>query len=144
MPSELERYADWIARNVEGSGYGKCAEATTAMVEAFPELRRARGFYHDPLWGKRTHWWCVAPDSSVVDPTAAQFPSRGAFEYEELLEQELADSAPTGVCHDCGSPVFKGASFCSTKCSEATRRYLGVPPERWGYTGGQTKNEDDE
>lgn len=124
-PSDA-RYAAWIAAYVaqHKSVRGLCDSATKAMVIAFPELRRAAGFAHT-TWGPDQHWWCVAPDGSVVDPTAAQFPV--VFRYEELDLDNPADAArvPTGVCADCGDPVYGGKSFCSAECQDATAAYLG-------------------
>jgi hypothetical protein len=39
-------YREWIAANVNGTGYGECAEVTEAMAAAFPELRRVPGHYY--------------------------------------------------------------------------------------------------
>ena len=118
-----KQYADWIAAEYAGHGYGKCDEATTRMVASFSELRRTRGMYHCPMWGERTHWWCVATDGTIVDPTAGQFPSMGMGEYQEITDD--AD-CPTGVCLDCGAHVYKDATFCSPECERATRAYLGL------------------
>jgi hypothetical protein len=108
-------YRDWIAENVKGTGYGDCAEATEAMQLTFPELRRVRGFYHDHLWGERQHWWLVAPDGRIVDPTAEQFPSKGTGEYVEYDGRPL----PTGRCANCGGPVYDGSTCCSDDCGRA-------------------------
>lgn len=91
---------------------GSCASATEQMVKAFPELRRVAGFY-----GGREHWWCVAPDGTVVDPTAAQFDP--GFAYEEY---DAARHGPrrSGRCPECGDDVYEGADFCSPAC---LRRY---------------------
>jgi hypothetical protein len=75
------RYAVWIAANVEGDGYGKCRETCARMVQEFPELTRVHGTYVDLIWGFRSHFWCVAETGLIVDPTAAQFPSKGAGGY---------------------------------------------------------------
>ena len=124
-------YPEWIAANVpqDTGGYGKCREHAAAMARAFPGLRKAAGFYHCPSWGRREHWWCVEEDTGrVVDPTAGQFPSRGAGEYEELDLDDPADRArvPTGVCMDCGEPVYRMETFCSNLCEERTMAYLGM------------------
>ena len=107
------KYADWISANVKGDGYGKCHLATLAMVEAFPELQRVRGHYFCWTWGVREHWWCVAPDGSIVDPTIAQFPSKGAGEYEPWIE---GTKEPTGRCPECGGYCYDGQTFCSESC----------------------------
>lgn len=115
------KHAEWIKKNVEGNGYGECHEKAKAMAAAFPGLRYARGFFHC-IWGARQHGWCVDEDGTVVDPTRGQFPGPG--EYEEIPDDQLAERVPTGVCMDCGGDVFKGATFCSKSCENATRRYL--------------------
>lgn len=102
---------------------GKCREATAAMVAAFPELRQAGGFVYC-TWGRDQHFWCVAPDGAVVDPTAAQF--QAAFQYEELDLNDPATRArvPTGVCMDCGGDVYNGDTFCGPECELATAAYV--------------------
>lgn len=91
------------------------------MAAAFPELRRVRGHYHDPQWGRRAHWWLVEPGGEVVDPTAAQFPSRGRGRYEEWDE---ARPEPTGECPNCGGEVFDGGTCCSPKCVDEYTAYI--------------------
>jgi hypothetical protein len=113
------RYAAWIAANVTanggGTGYGQCEQATKDMAAAFPELRRVRGHYYDLRWGERAHWWLVAPDGSIVDPTAAQFPSAGNGHYEEWDETR---AEPTGQCMTCGGYCYGGDNFCSEDCED--------------------------
>lgn len=71
---------------------GSCRSAALKMAAAFPELRVAQGWVSipavnglsrlQPIPGaimvvgqkaRATHWWCVAPDGSVWDPTGDQF-----------------------------------------------------------------------
>lgn len=118
--AHLNPYSVWIAANVEGDGYGKCAEVTQAMAAAFPELKRVRGHYYCLIWGERSHWWLVAPDGSIVDPTAAQFPTKGNGEYVEWTE---GDEEPTGKCANCGGYVY-GGTVCSSACYSAMVDYL--------------------
>lgn len=123
-------YAEWIAAYVaqhDDFVRGKCSQATKEMVEVFPELRRACGFAH-VSWGSDQHWWCVAPNGSVVDPTAGQF--RGAIRYEELDPNDPTTRrrVPTGVCMDCGGDVFNGDTFCSPECEAATTAYYARNP----------------
>lgn len=117
-------YAEWIAREVpdHAAAYGNCAEVTARMVEAFPDLRRVSGFYHCWAWGRRQHFWCVTNVGEVVDPTARQFPSAGAGDYQEVTNPS---EVPTGVCMDCGADVYEGATFCDDECERRTRAYLG-------------------
>lgn len=117
-----QRYADWIATHypTPESAYGQCDAATTAMLAAFPELRRVRGHYYCLVWGERSHWWLVAPDGAIVDPTACQFPSRGGV-YEPWSEG--ADE-PSGKCPNCGGYVYGGGTVCSDLCAREYEAYL--------------------
>jgi hypothetical protein len=108
-----ERYKNWIIENVPGDGYGMCAEATEAMAEAFPELQRVRGHYYCMVWGEREHWWLKTADGSIVDPTAAQFPTKGTGKYVPWTEGERE---PTGMCPECGGYCYDGDTFCSENC----------------------------
>jgi hypothetical protein len=105
-------YDEWILKHWHGRARGRCAEATIAMVVAFPELRRVRGHYDGA-----EHWWCVAPDGSVVDPTASQFWNNGLGEYIAWIE---GSEEPVGKCINCGeySWASKGGnrSVCSVRC----------------------------
>lgn len=122
-----DRYAAWIETFVAAQPdrfvRGKCDEATAAMVEVFPELRRVAGFAHC-TWGRDQHWWCVAPDGAIIDPTAAQFAAVFAYEEIDLDDPEAQRGIPTGRCMDCGGDVYVGAVFCSEACERATRAYL--------------------
>lgn len=133
-----EKYVAWIREHGLGCGapqesvlanaYGKCASVTLAMASAFPELRRARGFYHCDRWGRRQHWWCVAPDGTVVDPTAEQFPSMGLGEYDEVKDGE-EDRIPVGKCMNCGEELYahdESTYVCSDYCELAVRRDMGI------------------
>lgn len=119
-----EQYQAWIDANVPNkeAAYGKCAEVTLAMQSAFPELRRVRGFYHCPIWGRRTHWWLQDGDE-IVDPTSKQHPSNGIGQYQEVKDET---EIPTGVCADCGEPVYNGDYFCSNECELKTVAYLNT------------------
>lgn len=117
-------YQAWIeAALAGGNGYGECKKVTQEMSEVFPELKRVSGFYYDMSWGRRQHFWMITPDGTVVDPTAAQFPSLGRGHYEEITDPSLI---PTGVCMDCGQDVYNGNTFCDAECEAATRAYLGI------------------
>ena len=133
-----EVYRNWIEvfYPTEKQAYANCLSATQEMVEEFPELRRVRGHYDCPIWGERAHWWCVDPDGSIVDPTAVQFPSRGAFaaSYHEAQRKTLVQ---VGVCMNCGEPIRvtleaaengdQGSTFCSDACENRTLAYLNSP-----------------
>lgn len=113
------KYNQWIEKNVS-STYGTCAEVTEAMADAFPELTRVRGHYHCPIWGERAHWWLKTPDGKIVDPTAAQFPSRGQFTYVEWIDGQ---EEPTGKCPNCGELCYKGDFCCSDECEVSYASY---------------------
>ena len=120
-------YRKWIDANVSDGGYGKCAEVTEAMAATFPELRRVRGHYYCVAWGERAHWWMVAPDDSIVDPTAAQFSTKGNGVYVEL---DPDAKAPVGMCPNCGEQFYDyegGGTCCSIRCADAYARYCLNP-----------------
>ena len=120
-------YWAWIAVHVgtkPEDGYGRCGWATLAMLIAFPELTRVRGHYIDAIWGERDHWWLVDPDGEIVDPTAAQFPTRGTGEYVPWHE---GDEEPTGMCPNCGDNCYNGHTCCSESCNAAYARYCMNP-----------------
>lgn len=123
-----DEYRAWIEAYVasipNGFVRGVCADATQLMAAEFPELRRVAGFAH-VSWGRDQHWWCVAPDGTIVDPTVSQFPGR-AVDYEELDLEKDQERIPTGVCMDCGDDTYGGKLFCSTRCENATLRYLNT------------------
>lgn len=118
------RYQEWIDAYVarhEGFVRGKCAEATTEMVAAFPELRRACGFVAT-VWGDDQHWWCVTSTGEIVDPTRAQFPA--VFGYEEVDPAHPHRKIPTGTCANCGGDAFDGDTVCGKSCHDAYVAYL--------------------
>lgn len=92
---------------------GKCKELSEAAVAQDPTLTLVRGHYVCPFWGEQEHWWCVTPDGAIVDPSVAQFPTKGAG----------ADYVPfdgTVKCARCGKTIleddamFEGNyAFCS-------------------------------
>lgn len=102
------KYHEWISKNVPYA-YGTCKEVTERMQVAFPELARVRGYYICAFWGKREHWWLKTNDGTIIDPTAAQFPTKGRGAYEELLPDA---KEPTGKCPECGIYVYGIETFC--------------------------------
>ena len=114
--SELKKYFEWIIdyeRRV-GNVANLCSSATLEMQQAFPELIRKRGHIIIPLSNRRPeHWWLVAPDGTIIDPTEIQF----VF-IIEYLERNEAEPEPIGKCIQCGRYVYPGAPSSNT-CSEA-------------------------
>lgn len=116
-------YEDWIALNGPinaADALGSCYAVTQHMQKDFPELKRVRGHYHDAFWGPRTHWWLIAPDGSIVDPTKIQFPDQNG-EYEPWTE---GSKEPTGKCPNCGGYCYDGDSLCSDRCYKEYSTYL--------------------
>jgi len=126
-----DAYQAWIDAYVSNTPNryvrGKCGKATLAMVEAFPELRRQAGFVHVD-WGREQHWWCVAPDGSIVDPTRSQYPGGYVYLYEPLDLDNPDDVArtPTGKCANCSGPIYNhyDSTVCSEKCHRSYCAYL--------------------
>ena len=106
------RYEAWITANVSDP-HGRCFEWSVAMRARFPELRQAKGWYHELGGTSHCHWWCVAPDGTVVDPTRGQFMFFG--DYEEITDP---DRLPTGECMNCGGACFKGRPVCCGSCED--------------------------
>jgi hypothetical protein len=115
-----DKYGAWIMEHVDGDGYGQCAEVTLSMQAAFPELQRVRGHYMCLVWGERAHWWLVTPDGQIVDPTAAQFPSKWSGAYLPWVE---GSEEPTGRCPNCGGPCYGGGVCCSEQCHREFAAY---------------------
>src|SRR5208282_4259262 len=106
-------YTDWISENISHDPKEvlyHCRGLVDKLVKQFPELRRVAGYY-TPLGENYpiAHWWCVAPDESIVDPSAHQFMCMGEGEYEEVKEENL----PLRPCMDCGEDVFRMNKDCT-------------------------------
>jgi hypothetical protein len=99
---------------------GTCKETCLQMLGVFPELKLIRGHYICPFWGEREHWWLKDGDD-IVDPTDAQFPSKGMGEY---IEWDETQPEPTGKCPNCGGYCYDGRSVCSDKCETEYLAYL--------------------
>ena len=119
-----EAYQAWILDNIK-EPYGKCAEYTLLMVDQFPELTRVRGHYGCPIWGDREHWWLKTPDGAIVDPTMAQFPTKGIAATYTEVDESRPEELPTGKCRCCGSYCYHGARACSKRCEEEILAELG-------------------
>lgn len=102
---------------------GKCKEMSDALCAADPTLTLVRGHYFCPVWNSdEPHWWCTKPDGTIVDPTAAQFGSKGYGIYTPF----------DGVveCSECGKETKEedarfdsNYAFCSTVCH---MRFVGL------------------
>jgi len=116
------QYLAWIEENVTET-YGTCQEVTERMQAAFPELARVRGHYYCFAWGERAHWW-LKDGGEIIDPTADQFPSKGAGAYVEWVE---GSAEPTGMCPNCGGYVYTGGTCCSDECGIEYAAYCSDP-----------------
>ena len=115
-------YAEWIRAHVPSDPTGRCAEITGQMAATFPELTRVRGHYRwtqdEAPW---PHWWCVAPDGAIIDPTATQWPDGGLGEY---LPHDESQPEPTGKCPNCGGYCYEERYLCSPRCEREYLDYL--------------------
>lgn len=116
---EMNKYQAWIDANITNP-IGRCHESCIAMQQTFPELKLERGHYICPFWGSREHWW-LSLDDLIVDPTAAQFPSKGAGTY---IPVDPFAPEPTGLCPECGGYCYDWKQFCCKAHEAATRSYL--------------------
>jgi hypothetical protein len=116
----LEKYQEWIQKNVEGTGKGKCLEVAQKMLAEFPELILVRGHYIDGKY-RLPHWWLKTADDEIVDPTAAQFFTKGLLDYEEWDESK---PEPTGKCPNCGGYCYDNNYCCCKKCEEDYHNYI--------------------
>lgn len=115
-------YNDYIdgLNLTEQSVYGQCEYICKKMVAKFPELLLIKGYYWDSMWGRREHLWIGAPDGTILDPTAIQFPSKGSGHYEPLTD---GDPRPTGKCPHCGEYCYDNEAV-HEDCSDAFLAYL--------------------
>lgn len=106
-------FGSWIAERYPTPESAKlqCAEATSAMVGVFPQLRRVRG--HAMVGTDfRPHWWCVTPEGEIIDPTAHQWGVPPVF-YDALPEES---EEPCGKCIYCGDLLFRSRGADSYLC----------------------------
>ena len=118
-------YDEWITDFVSNQRVirGACGRAVNEMVEAFPELKRVAGWVLF-AGGCSEHFWCVAPDGAIVDPTASQFNSE--LHYQEF---QPGDEVRVGRCMNCGDGIYAkvgrlddrsvARSVCSPECAAA-------------------------
>lgn len=149
----LREYKDWIrdfVLSVDEHVENKCTSATEKMVEAFPELKRVRGFVfptfdmarieamlpHQGMseeelrmcWhrevGVTQHWWCETEDGQTVDPTRLQYKHWPVITYVAYVEEKHGP-LPKGKCMECGELCFPPWSgVCSQKCHDRFDAYL--------------------
>ena len=96
---------------------GKCKQFCEEAVKLDPTLRIVRGYYHDALWGKQAHWWCVKPDDTIFDPTILQFPDKNG-EYEEFCGFFKCEQCEKEIAEEEGT-VYGNYIFCSYECMVA-------------------------
>ena len=123
----INKYLDWIRVNypTSESALLQCAQATSRMVEEFPELKRVRGLAHvkepyDLNPTQTPHWWLETSEGVVIDPTEHQYPT-------EILKYDPVDESkgdPTGKCPNCGGLCYEGNYLCSKKCDREFMAYL--------------------
>lgn len=122
-------YESWIKTNIRENPFGECRMAAQVMASAFPALRIVRGHYYCLIWGERGHWWCEEKDGTVVDPTAAQFPTKGTGTYKEFTGND--EDLPTGRCANCGEPTYHHATCCSDRCSADYAAWIKSESRGW-------------
>jgi hypothetical protein len=111
-------YEEWIAdfRRHNVWVRGRCREATEALCEAFPELKPVAGWANNA-----EHWWCVAPDGTIIDPTVSQFTSP----ILTYVAWKPGDLIRVGRCMNCGEDIMERVEtlrgdrkcICSDDCS---------------------------
>lgn len=134
-----ERNATRYANSEKRSLVGLCGKAALEMKSVFPELRVASGFAVDKNGWGHEHWWLVAPDGSVVDPTASQFDVNGGVESYEEYDYRKHGPVRVGRCMNCGWDIMndnelfldviaRGGShppeLCSRECEDSFARSL--------------------
>ena len=133
-------YQEWITAHIAQHGallFGRCAKSTDEMREVFPELTIVRGHVFDGCWGQRAHIWLTAPDGSIVDPTASQYPCLG--EYEPWVP---GTEVEVGVCYECGESIYRvfqsldencgSEMFCSDRCERIVLAELNSSISNYG------------
>jgi hypothetical protein len=130
------KYVEWVEQRVEadyqGEAWrmmGQCRQEAEKMGEAFPELRVVKGHvtvWREILQPQRTaHWWCVAVEGEIVDPTRGQYPWP-VTDYEQYVE---GDPVRLGKCANCGDeiwgdPAVSHPTVCSDECYREFAAYL--------------------
>ncbi len=97
---------------------GKCKELSEAAVAADASLTLVRGFYFCPIWNvEEQHWWCKDATGKIVDPSAAQYPSKGLGTYREFDGWFSCAECGADVHADDPKAIKEGSYICcSGKC----------------------------
>ena len=95
---------------------GKCKELAEAAVSSDSSLAMVRGYYHCPVWGKQAHWWAVRNTGEIVDPSAAQFPSKGSGGYEPFNGQVECANCGKGMHEEQAWRLEGHYAYCSYTC----------------------------
>lgn len=100
---------------------GQCRRLSEQACANDPSLTLVRGWYDDPFWGAQEHWWATAPDGTIHDPTAAQFPCGGVAEWYRPF-------TGTYPCQWCGAEVPEQDLYAGVTCSgDCYGEMVGVP-----------------
>ncbi len=97
------------------------------MKRAFPELKRERGNVYIRSGHHRPHWWLIAPNGDIVDPSNSQFQEsyygadNGIIEYIPLIDKRV----PKGNCMNCGDLCFDHGVACTESCYWSLAGYYG-------------------
>jgi hypothetical protein len=95
---------------------GKCKEMSEALCATDSTLRLVRGYYHCPIWGPQPHWWVVNASGEILDPSAAQFPTKGlGADYEEFDGMISCEYCGRSVLEEDAYMVEHHA-YCSNSC----------------------------
>lgn len=104
---------------------GKCKELSETLVKYDHTLRLVRGYYYCPIWNvTEQHWWCETELGTIIDPSAAQYPSNGMGKYEEFDGIIECSECHTKFAETDSEAKFEGRyGFCSTSC---LLRFVGL------------------
>lgn len=94
-------------------GAGECWDVCSRMVAEDHTLTLVRGWYDDPVWGAREHWWLKRQDGTILDPTSEQFPAGGITDFYRAFQGLYP-------CEQCGEDtpeeILIGGICCSSRC----------------------------
>jgi hypothetical protein len=124
----LDNYKEWVSTHIKvrEDYWRKCESVTLRMKEAFPELIRVRGHYHDIWFGPIPHWWLKTEDGTIIDPTCRQFSEVQSWDmsgHHSLYAEVDDENLPTGKCPNCGEYSYNRMFCCSENCYSEYRAY---------------------